>query len=250
MTVTTMVKSFAPVPFETKTTDDATRRITGLAAAWSVDLGDDVIHKGAFAKTLELWTRKRRTIPLVDGHQSFGSVMNVVGKMEGAAETNDGLEAEFSLLIDDPQADAAYKRAKAGMITGLSIGYTPVRFDFKDEGEKRIRHLKEIILHEVSLVVFPMNPDAQIMRVKHDFGQLLAALTDEQKSELRALLGPASPDPDPVSPPSVQYATPAQIAKLKAVLGQLRFETAPLARLATNGETDHEHEYSGDRRQT
>jgi hypothetical protein len=94
-----------------------------------------------------------------------------------------------------------------------------------------------------------MNPDAQIMRVKHDFGQLLATLTDEQKTELRGLLGPASPDPDPTLP-SVELATPAQMATLKARLGQLRFgDHALTARLATNGATDHEHSNSGDRRQ-
>jgi hypothetical protein len=125
-----------------------------------------------------------------------------------------------------------------------------VDFTFAQEKGRRVRHLKEIRLSQVGMVMFPMNPDAQIMQVKHDFTALLETLTDEQKAELRALLGPAFPDPDQKAPPPVELATPAQMATLKAKLGQLHFgDHAYTARLASIGATDHGQPDSGDRRQ-
>ena len=44
--MTTIAK--AVLPFDVKATDDTARTVTGLAAAWSLDLGGDVILKGAF----------------------------------------------------------------------------------------------------------------------------------------------------------------------------------------------------------
>jgi HK97 family phage prohead protease len=187
------------LPFEVKASDDAARTITGLAAAWSLDLGDDVIHKGAFARTLDHWrgSKAKRPIYLLDQHNSYSSVKHVLGKMTDASETDEGLVATFALVPDDPDADAAYKRVKGGFVTGLSIGYQAVRWEYvqKDNSTNswdRIRHLHEVKLREVSLVVFPMNEDARIASAK-SVEAITAALragtlTDDQKSELRALL--------------------------------------------------------------
>jgi len=51
---------------------------------------------------------------------------------------------------------------KAGALKGLSIGYPIV----KAAAANGARLLKEIKLAEVSLVTFPMNPEAQVLSVK------------------------------------------------------------------------------------
>ena len=198
------------IPLEVKSVDAQAHTFRGLAAAWSLDLGNDVIHKGAFERTLDHWRgAKRRPVYLLNGHKA-GDVLDVVGKMTDAAETADGLDTTWEFVPDDPTAEAAFKRVAGGFVTGLSIGYTPINPEFETTKEgKRIRHLKEVRLHEVSLVVFPMNEDARIdtASVKtlaqwqdmNDEEQraFVASLPEEGKAALRALLAP-EPEPGPV----------------------------------------------------
>ena len=199
------------VLFEVKASDDGKRTLTGLAAAWTLDAGSDVIRKGAFARTLDHWraNKKSRPIPLKDLHR-WQSVEDVVGRMTDAQETDDGLLATFEFIPDDPKADAVYRRVKGGFVTGLSIGYRAVSWEYqqKEGGNEwdRIRVLKEVQLLEVSVVDEPMNDDARIDDVKSLDALARAlrdgALTDEQKSQLRALLDapPADTPPDAAPP--------------------------------------------------
>lgn len=204
-------RSATAVRFECKAADDAAHTITGLAAAWSLDQGGDVIHKGAFARTLDHWraSKKTRPIPLIDSHDAYTSVVNVIGRMTEASETDDGLEATFEFVPDDTRSDAAYRRAKGGFVSGLSIGYEAVRWEYtqKEGGDSwdRIRHLKEVRLLEVSLVVMPMNDDARVASVKQ-FAALETAikagtLSPDQLQQLRALLdAPPAGTPEGDSP--------------------------------------------------
>lgn len=161
----TLSKAFAP--FEVKATDDEARTFTGLAAAWEVDLGGDVIHRGAFKKTLSDWRKSKKALPLIDQH-NYGSIRSIVGKMLEAKETDEGLEATFQ-IIEGPDGDEIYRRVKGGYIDGLSIGYRAVKIETPTEEERRQgiwRHLKEVRLEEVSVVIWPMNPEARIESVK------------------------------------------------------------------------------------
>jgi hypothetical protein len=87
------------VSFAIKSVDEKARRFTGLASTWQKDLGDDVIHKGAFKKTLADWRGSQtKTIPLLDSHDRW-SVDSILGKMIDGAETSDGLETEFEMKL-------------------------------------------------------------------------------------------------------------------------------------------------------
>lgn len=209
------------IGLELKAADDATRTFQGLAAAWSLDQGGDVIHRGAFARTLEHWTRTkaRRPIYLLDGHDWLRT-SSVVGKMVQAEETDDGLLATFEMIPDDPTADAAYRRVKGGYVTALSIGYTPVRWEYKADGDRQVRHLLEVKLHETSLVVFPMNEDARINAASVKSILAKASLSDADREELTALLAPKAP--------ALATPEPALFDPLRAKLLQLQ-----LHRLAT-----------------
>lgn len=207
------------VPLEIKSSDDGSRTFTGLSAAFSKDLGDDVIHPGAFKRTIDHWSRTKKSIPvpLLDSHNRR-AVNDVLGKMTRASEVSDGLESTFEFVPDDPAADAAYRRVKGGFITGLSIGYEAVKYDFEQkpggESWERIRNLREVKLGEVSLVVFPMNIDARIdassIKSLYEDVKRGRKLTDEQKTMLRALLDESPADtPTAAVPP----APPAPMVK-------------------------------------
>jgi HK97 family phage prohead protease len=194
------------VPFEVKAVDEAAHTFTGLAAAWSQDLGNDVIHPGAFARTLDHWksTKRRRPVPLIDMH-TYWSVSNVIGKMVDAQETADGLEATFDFVPNDEGAQGAFRRVQGGYITALSIGYSPVRWEFQQiEGGKeweQIRHLHEVKLMEVSLVIWGMNEDAlidadsvkSVEALKSLLTARLPTMEEPAKAEFRALLAPPAP---------------------------------------------------------
>ena len=160
----TRVRRDLGLAFELKATDDATRTFSGLAAAYSQDLGGDVILPGAFKRTLADWRKaKAKLIPLMDSH-SRRSVRGIVGKMTEAAEVADGLEATFS-VIEGPDGDEVYRRVKGGYVDALSIGYQAMEIRTPTEEEQRRgvwRFLKEVKLLAGSVVAFPMNPDARI----------------------------------------------------------------------------------------
>lgn len=199
------VKS-ARAPFEVKAIDEATRTFTGLASTWDLDLGGDVIEKGAFKRTLRNWKSSKKPMPLIDQH-NYMSVRSVIGKMIEAEETDGGLEATFE-VIEGPDGDEVYRRVKGGYVDGLSIGYRAIESREPDE-EQRLkgiwRILKEVKLVEVSVVIWPMNPEATIESVKALTDALregsltpeqeaeLTALPDEQKEHLRALLTKSGP---------------------------------------------------------
>lgn len=155
--------SKAVARFEVKDVDAKARTFSGLASTWEQDLGDDVIHQGAFRRTLDSWRASKRSLPLMDQH-NYSSITNVLGKMTEARETADGLETSWEMLPGG-KADEAILRLDARVIDGLSIGYRAVKYDWEETDAARfgrIRHLREVELLEVSLVLWPMNEGARV----------------------------------------------------------------------------------------
>ena len=207
------------VSFAIKAVDQKARKFSGLASTWEKDLGNDVIHKGAFSKTLTDWRKSsKKTIPLLDSHDRF-SVDAVLGKMVDASETAHGLETEFEMR-DTERAMEALKAVEDGFISGLSIGYEPVEFKYeKPDGGSMfdtIRHLTEVKLREVSLVVFPMNEGARVdpSSVKSLIDAAKAGqLTQDQWAELLALHKAATTQaPEPDAPKGLAPDDPRRIA--------------------------------------
>lgn len=209
--------------FEVKSIDEEARTFAGLASTWDLDLGGDVIKKGAFRDTLKDWRTSGAPMPLLDSHNGFASVRAAIGKMMEAKETDDGLEATFE-LIDGPDGDEVYRRIKGGYVTGLSIGYEPKEIETPGEEDKRKgiwRILKKVNLREVSVVLWPMNQSARIRDVK---GVLESAfdgvdpdtLTDDDRQDLRkiagrvgSLLRPPAPEGAPAAEDKDAPPTPA-----------------------------------------
>lgn len=173
-----MTTKHLDLPFELKESTDA-GKFSGIASVYgALDLGGDVVERGAFAKTLA----ERPSVPVLWQHRSD----EVIG--EGRLKsTQAGLTIDAELDLDDPMAVKAYRKMKRGLIKGLSIGYATVKEDIKNG----IRHLQEVKLYEISLVTFPMLPAAQVTSVKSfDLDALKEALEDEEfKKQVLSLLG-------------------------------------------------------------
>lgn len=144
------------VPCEVKAAGDS-RVIEGYGSVFDVvDLGQDVVVKGAFAKSLTsrnpamLWQHDRSA---------------PVGVWLDVREDDRGLFMKGE-IADTTLGRDAYTLAKMGALTGFSIGYLAPRDKNPVDPKSGIRQLKEIDLWEVSLVTFPMNEDARITGVK------------------------------------------------------------------------------------
>lgn len=178
-------------PFQVKAVNAEERTFEGLASTWDLDLGGDVIHPGAFKKTLREWKSGGRTVKLFYGHNYY-DIDSLLGKMVAAEETKDGLQATFKVTEGD-QGDRVLAFIQDGVLDSMSIGYRAVKVEYPNDEEERqgvFRHLKEVELREVSVVPFPMNPAARIDTdsIKALIGRYEGRdLNDEERAELKAL---------------------------------------------------------------
>ena len=99
---------------------------------------------------------------------------------------------EQSSIADYFVIATVYNERQAGAIDGLSIGYRTVRSAKNDSGQ---RMLTEVELWEVSLVTFPMLPEARIGAKSDDREDPSEALMRELAAVVEdARLRLASPD--------------------------------------------------------
>ena len=124
------------------------------------DLGNDVIEKGAFTKSLR--KRKAKGVKLLYQHKSDMPI----GVFDEIKEDEHGLVVKGRLALKTQAGAEAYELLKMGALDGLSIGFrvNPKEVSYDKRANKRI--IKEVDLMEVSLVTFPMNPQATVRSVK------------------------------------------------------------------------------------
>lgn len=153
------------VPCEWKAVDGETNTLIGYASTFgNVDLGGDVVQKGAFTKTIRAAKANGGKWPFLADHMA--ATTSVLGSIVDASEDQKGLKIKVQFSSAPSAQDTRIKMLE-GHIDRMSIGYEPKAWDFStdDQGES-IRVLKEIKLWEVSAVVFPMNPEAVVETVK------------------------------------------------------------------------------------
>jgi len=152
-----MTISYKSAQFELKREPDQDGVFEGYASVFDiVDQGMDVVAKGAFTKTLG---SGRRVKMLWQHDQS-----QPIGVWDEIREDDRGLFVRGRVLKDVQKGSEAQALMKAGGIDSLSIGYRTV--EAMDEADGRVRKLLEIDLFEISVVTFPMLPDARITDVK------------------------------------------------------------------------------------
>lgn len=130
----------------------------GYASVFNVvDSQRDKVLPGAFAESL---AASGSEVKLLWQHR----LDEPIGVITSLFEDARGLYIEGRLLLDVSQAREAYTLLKAGVVTGLSIGYSPRRFT--RDPDSGVRLLQAIDLIEVSLVTLPANDKAQVTVVK------------------------------------------------------------------------------------
>jgi HK97 family phage prohead protease len=158
-----MEHEYKTVGFKVTNLDFDGRTVEGYAAVFgNIDLGGDIIHRGAFAKTLVERGSKVRFLWQHDSAEPLGKPLEM-------REDEQGLYIK-AIISDTARGRDALALLRDNAINGMSIGYDaiPGGTDYskaEDTGEG-VRNLREVRLWEFSLVTFPMNESAQVTALK------------------------------------------------------------------------------------
>jgi len=129
--------------------------ICGYASLFGApDQGGDVVQRGAYSGSLARLADAGRGVKMLWQHDPA----QPIGVWDEVREDARGLLVKGRLLLEVQAAREAHVLLQAGAIDGLSIGYRTLRAEKAASGQ---RTLHEIELWEVSLVTFPMLPQAR-----------------------------------------------------------------------------------------
>ncbi len=117
------------------------------------DLVRDVILPGAFAKSLA--RRGVRGVRMLYQHDAA----EPIGFWRSLFEDRRGLAVEGELVLETKRGRETLALLEAGALDGLSIGFRAVRARTDRRSGTRLLH--EIDLIEISIVTFPMHPQAR-----------------------------------------------------------------------------------------
>jgi len=123
-----------------------------------VDLGKDVVERGAFANSLK--ERGPAGIRMLYQHDPN----EPIGTWTEISEDARGLFVRGRLARNVGRAREVLALMRAGALDGLSIGFRAVRA--KRDRPGGVRRILEADLWEISVVTFPMLPGARIDTVK------------------------------------------------------------------------------------
>lgn len=129
--------------------------ISGYASLFNIeDNAGDVVQKGAYGASLARLSKAGGKVKMLWQHDP----MQPIGVWDEIREDDKGLFVKGRLLPEVQAGREALVLLQAGAIDGLSIGYRTVRAEKTAKG----RLLHEIELWEVSMVTFPMLPEARV----------------------------------------------------------------------------------------
>lgn len=149
---------FAPVRLQRVRQDGS---FSGYASLFGkVDLGGDVVMPGAFADSLK--RRPARAIKLLYQHDET----QVIGLWQEVREDAAGLYVRGRILTELARGREVLALMRAGALDGLSVGYRTLKS--RRDAATGARRLLTLDLWEISIVTFPMLPEARIAEVKQD----------------------------------------------------------------------------------
>lgn len=141
--------------------------ISGYASTWTrePDSYGDVVVRGAFLESIEAIKREGKVLPLLFNHAS-DDIKAYIGTVTDLSEDDHGLK--FHAAFDDTEeGQRARQLALDGRLCKFSFAY-----DVLDQGEveledgRKANELRKLNIHEISLVMYPANPDTSVIEVK------------------------------------------------------------------------------------
>jgi HK97 family phage prohead protease len=147
---------------------EADGTFSGYASLFHVeDMGRDIVLPGAFRDSLR--QRGAAGIKLLYQHNPA----EPIGIWDSLSEDSRGLLAKGRLMLAVARAREVLALMRAGALDGLSIGFRAVTG--QRDAKTGIRRLASIDLWEISIVTFPLLPEARVAHVKSDTDRRLLA---------------------------------------------------------------------------
>ena len=148
---------------------EADGSFSGYASRFGVvDLGRDLVLPGAFAESLA--RRGPRGIKMLFQHDPA----EPIGVWLELREDAHGLFVRGRILPEVERGREVLALMRAGALDGLSIGFRTV--EGRTDPKSGVRRLSRVDLWEVSIVTFPMLPEARVSAVKSDDDARLASV--------------------------------------------------------------------------
>jgi HK97 family phage prohead protease len=122
------------------------------------DLGRDMVMPGAFRASLA--RRGAGGVKMLFQHDPA----EPIGVWTDIREDGQGLAVRGRLTTGVARAREVLALMRAGALDGLSIGFRTVRG--RTDAKSGVRELLEVDLWEISVVTFPMLPEARVASVK------------------------------------------------------------------------------------
>jgi len=152
---------FKACPIEFKAVGDKGEYEGHFSVFGNVDDGNDMMHEGAFAKTLAERGNRVKVFYMHDWTKLIGPSPKTL------KEDAIGLFAAGRLTLNSFWGNETFALLRDGALNEGSIGYEAVKWDIESVSDGRpIRHLREVRLYEISPVPLGMNALTQIRAVK------------------------------------------------------------------------------------
>lgn len=183
------------VPCELHADQDGPGTFVGVGALFDTrveDLFNTVLRPGSFAQSL----RERPSVPVLWSHDPA----QPIGKTTLLRESDRELVVHGRLVTTTGKGADTYALLKAGVVTGMSIGFTVREWVHVAAADgTRERHVSALDLFEISLVAFPASDRARVSSVHRrgavDVDAALEQLED-QAHQAGLELSPAAPGDD------------------------------------------------------
>lgn len=145
----------AMTPVQTSIGDNLLH-LAGYASRFNCrDLSNDRVSPGAFSASL---LSRRDKLPMLFNHETSVPI----GVWDEVFEDGIGLYVKGRLFLGTPESDRVARLVTSGSVSGLSIGFRTQRSQTAPDGG---RNLLDIELWEVSIVTFPMLPNARLTEI-------------------------------------------------------------------------------------
>ncbi len=124
------------------------------------DHHQDIVCRGAFQKTIAHFQDLKTRPKMLWQHDPA----KIIGSWLSIHEDEHGLFVKGKLFRNTQYGEEAYVLLKGGALDGLSIGFEADDTEF--DPLKNVRFIKNVTLHEISLVTFAANDQAKVLHVK------------------------------------------------------------------------------------
>ena len=187
------------------------RTFKGYASTFDLDQVDDIIHPGAFRKSIQEAFPAKKIKVLWQHWEPLGMPVEMYEDAKGLY-----VKAKVSKTT---LGDEALELMRDGVVDKMSIGFKipKGKCDYSDDG---VRNIREVQLLEFSPVTFPANEAAVITGVKNlefalNKGMFPRETIEKMISDLTALIKKMEPDITP------EVEQPQNVDELKGLFDEL-----------------------------